>query len=411
MTTPRFLQIHSLHSYTAALLNRDDTGLAKRLPYGNAQRTRISSQCLKRHWRMDEHDPHALHNIDGAERAYRSRELVTERVIRPLKGSYPEAVIEALEPVFQKAVYGDKADKGKRSRQTLLLGEPELSWLTSEAARLAEAVNRAEVAKALAEVVTKAKAANADELLNTDELLAEAANKTKVAKAFAEAVTKVKAVDADTLLAEATNKVEVARAFAEVVTKAKAASAGELLAEVTNKSKVAKALAEAWSATFKNNIKTLREATVLPGGLASALFGRMVTSDPAANIDAPVYVAHAFTVHAEETEGDYFTAVDDLKREEDDSGADTIQETELTSGLFYGYAVIDLPGLIENCSGDQELAGQVVHNLTHLIAEVSPGAKRGSTAPFGRADLMLIEAGDRQPRSLAAAYRSSRFAR
>ena len=312
MTTSRFLQIHSLHSYTAALLNRDDTGLAKRLPYGNAQRTRISSQCLKRHWRMAEHDPHALHNIDGAERAYRSRELVTERVIGPLKENYPKAVIEALEPVFQKAVYGDKADKGKRSRQTLLLGEPELLWLAGEAERLAAEMNDVEAAK--------------------------------------------------TTLDE-------------------------------------------WSKKFKNNIKALREATVLPGGLTSALFGRMVTSDPAANIDAPVYVAHAFTVHAEETEGDYFTAVDDLKREEDDSGADTIQETELTSGLFYGYAVIDLPGLIENCSGDRELAGQVVHNLIYLIAEVSPGAKRGSTAPFGRADLMLIEAGDRQPRSLAAAYR------
>ena len=311
MTTSRFLQIHSLHSYTAALLNRDDTGLAKRLPYGNAQRTRISSQCLKRHWRTAEHDPHALHNIDGAERAYRSRELVTERVIRPLKENYPEAIIAALEPVFQKAVYGDKADKGKRSRQTLLLGEPEIAWLADEAARLAAEMNDVEAAR--------------------------------------------------TTLDE-------------------------------------------WSKKFKDNIKALRENTALPGGLASALFGRMVTSDPAANIDAPVYVAHAFTVHAEETEGDYFTAVDDLKREEDDSGADTIQETELTSGLFYGYVVIDLPGLIKNCSGDQELAGQVVHNLVHLIAEVSPGAKRGSTAPFGRADLMLIEAGDRQPRSLAAAY-------
>ncbi len=314
MTAPRFLQIHSLHSYTAALLNRDDTGLAKRLPYGNAQRTRISSQCLKRHWRTAEHDPHALHNIDGAEKAYRSRELVSELVIGPLKERYPEEVITALEPIFQKAVYGDKADKGKKSRQTLLLGEPEISWLADEAARLAAEIDGLESAEA-------------------------------------------------TL--------------------------------------------EGWPKTFKDNIKALRENTALPGGLASALFGRMVTSDPAANIEAPVYVAHAFTVHAEETEGDYFTAVDDLKREEDDSGADTIQETELTSGLFYGYVVIDLPGLIENCSRDQELAGRVVHNLVHLIAEVSPGAKRGSTAPFGRADLMLIEAGDRQPRSLAAAYRKA----
>ena len=61
MTTPRFLQIHTLHSYPAALLNRDDSGLAKRMPYGGSVRTRISSQCLKRHWRVAE-DEFALHN-------------------------------------------------------------------------------------------------------------------------------------------------------------------------------------------------------------------------------------------------------------------------------------------------------------------------------------------------------------
>ena len=32
MPEPRFLQIHTLSPYTAALLNRDDSGLAKRLP-------------------------------------------------------------------------------------------------------------------------------------------------------------------------------------------------------------------------------------------------------------------------------------------------------------------------------------------------------------------------------------------
>ena len=31
MTLPRFLQIHTLHNYSATLLNRDDAGLAKRL--------------------------------------------------------------------------------------------------------------------------------------------------------------------------------------------------------------------------------------------------------------------------------------------------------------------------------------------------------------------------------------------
>jgi hypothetical protein len=72
-----------------------------------------------------------------------------------------------------------------------------------------------------------------------------------------------------------------------------------------------------------------------------------------------------------------------------------------------GYVVVDMPGLISNCGGDRALAARVVHHLVHLIAEVSPGAKLGSTAPFGRADLMLIEAGDRQPRSLATAFRKA----
>lgn len=306
--TPRFLQIHTLTSYTAALLNRDDAGLAKRLPYGGALRTRVSSQCLKRHWRIAE-DPHALKTIDGAPAAFRSRELVTKKVLGGLRGRFGGEVIDALEPEFQIAVYGDKGTS-KSARQTLLLGEPELTWLANEAERLAGTGDPAAV----------------------------------------------------------------------------------------------KAAAQEWRKSFRSTIQAMREATALPGGLTAALFGRMVTSDPEANITAPVHVAHAFTVHAEESESDYFTAVDDLSG--DEPGADTIQETELTSGLFYGYVVVDLPGLLDNLGGDGALAGQVLHHLVYLIAEVSPGAKYGSTAPYGRAGLMLLEAGNRQPRSLAEAFRT-----
>lgn len=313
MTAPRFLQIHSLHSYTAALLNRDDSGQAKRLIYGGTSRTRISSQCLKRHWRLAD-DPYALSKLDGYVGSVRSRELVTEKVIAPLKDmSLSEGAQKALNDGFQKLVYGDKGAGEKKNRQTLLLGQPELDFFASEARRIA--------------------------MESGDEI----------------------------------KKIEVA------------------IGEIKK----------------SPNFKTLRENTQLPGGLTAAMFGRMVTSDPAANIDAPIHVAHAFTVHPAETEGDYFTAVDDLKRDEDDGGADTIQETEITCGLFYGYVVIDMPALIKNCGGDGNLASRLVHNLTHLIAEVSPGAKLGSTAPYGRADLMLVEAGDRQPRSLATAFRKS----
>lgn len=78
---PKFLQIHTLH------LNRDDSGRAKRLPFGGAVRTRISSQCLKWHWRGKtsradegmkyEDREFALHTIKEATRAERTPALRT----------------------------------------------------------------------------------------------------------------------------------------------------------------------------------------------------------------------------------------------------------------------------------------------------------------------------------------------
>lgn len=311
MPDPRFLQIHFLAPYTGALLNRDDSGLAKRLPYGGALRTRVSSQCLKRHWRLAD-DPHGLHTIDGAEAAFRSREVIDRKVFGDWSEGVDPEVTKAIREVLLKAVYGDKG-VDKKSRQTLLLGQVEVDYLTT--------------------------------------------------------------------------------------------TAQHLVAEAAGDANAAKAVAGAWAKAGKSNLKAMSEGAALPGGLTGALFGRMVTSDPKANIEAPVHVAHAFTVHAEEAESDYFIAADDLARDED-TGADTIQETELTSGLFYGYVVVDLPGLLRNLGGDARLAGDVLHNLLYLIAEVSPGAKQGSTAPYSRASFVLVEAGDRQPRSLAEAFRT-----
>ena len=169
--------------------------------------------------------------------------------------------------------------------------------------------------------------------------------------------------------------------------------------------KAAEKAAKEWEKGARANMKALRHSCTLPGGIAAALFGRMVTSDVEANLDAPVHVAHAFTVHGEESESDYFTVVDDLQGVEDEPGADHIGETELTSGLFYGYVVLDRKMLLDNLGGDAHMAGTVAEHLVHLIATVSPGAKLGSTAPYGYASWMLIEAGDCQPRSLAEAFR------
>ena len=326
MTTPRFLQVHTLHSYPAALLNRDDSGLAKRMPFGGAVRTRVSSQCLKRHWRTAQ-DEFAIHGISGAESAVRSRNVIERKIIEPLKaqGGVGDDVLAAVETAFNIGVYGSSGTS-ESGRQPLLLGLPEVEYLQSKAMEICD------------EHPSDAKAAG----------------------------------DAATAL------------FAR---------SGE-----------------------GNNFRAFRESATLPGGLEGALFGRMVTSDPGANIEAAIHVAHAFTVHPEESESDYFSVVDDLQGEDEDPGAAHIGDMELTAGLFYGYVVVDVPGLVSNLEGcdakdwqgaDRELAAKVVEHLLHLIATVSPGAKLGSTAPYSYAELMLVEAGTRQPRSLANAYRNS----
>ena len=325
MTLPRFLQIHTLHNYPAALLNRDDAGLAKRLPYGDAIRTRISSQCLKRHWRVAD-DAFALKNLD-VPMAVRSREtprLIKERLME----------VGVAEPLAQIAVEGlraagllDKAIelKGKdalATGQAVLLGYAEIEYLVQRCATLA----------------------------------------------------------------------------------------GEHTEEKALKTAIAAFLKDE-----KKNIEALRHGS----GLESALFGRMVTSDVLASRDASIYVAHAFTVHEAQVENDYFTVVDDLLKEAGEAGSAGIFDTELASGLYYGYLVVDVPQLVANLEGvpikdwahitaeQRALAGRVVQSLLHLVATVSPGAKRGSTAPFEWAKFMLVEAGDWQPRSLAGAFQNA----
>ena len=160
-----------------------------------------------------------------------------------------------------------------------------------------------------------------------------------------------------------------------------------------------------------DNFQAFRQSQSMPAGIIGAMFGRMMTSDPSANIDAAVHVAHAFTTHGEEKEIDYFTAMEELSG---DPGAGHIGDTEINSGIYYVYLCVDVRGLTANTVGcppeewldnDREISAEATSKLAGLVATVSPGAKKGSTAPYGYAKAMLVEAGDRQPRSLSGAYR------
>jgi CRISPR system Cascade subunit CasC len=336
----RFLQIHTLTSYPASLLNRDDAGFAKRIRFGGAERIRISSQCLKRHWRRHEGE-HSLRTL-GVPETLRSRRTFHLHVVRPLvEQGVPEDVALAVTEALTAAVLGDSAKAKERRKSAKKEGE--------------------------------------DQPIDARELRTEQ-------------VTVLGRPEVDYLLG-------VARQACDGVSDPKkaAASVKDLLGR-----------------DGRANLKALGNAM----GLDAALFGRMVTGDVLARGDAAIHVAHAFTVHEGQPETDYFSAMDDLLDRGDDEG-DTqlgsghIGTAELAAGLFHGYAVVDVPLLVSNLTGceagdwtsaDRGLAGEVVSRLVHLMATVSPGAKRGSTAPYSYAHLVLAESGSAQPRTLANAF-------
>lgn len=322
-----FLQFHTLTSYPAVLLNRDDAGFAKRIPFGGVTRTRISSQCLKRHWRTYDGNDN-LARIEGVEMSVRSRLSFDKFVLAPL-----------VEEGFDQ----HKAAAVVQALKTEVLGE-------SPKAR-------------------KEKEGNEDDSVRTSQL---------------------------TVLGHAELRFLLDQCR-------------EICSQIEDPKEAEKAVKEHFSKEAKKNLKGLKMA----GGLGAALFGRMVTSDVLARGDAAIHVAHAFTVHAEASESDYFSAVDDLVAAEGELGSGHINSVELTSGLFYGYVAIDLPLLVSNLEGcgrdewrqaDRSLAAEVIRRLISIVATVSPGAKLGSTAPHSYAQMMLIEAGDSQPRSLANAF-------
>lgn len=120
-----FLQIHTLTSFAAALLNRDDAGLAKRIPFGNAERMRVSSQCLKKHWRDE------LHRAIDLPGGIRSRMFFEREVFRRAiaDGVAVETAKQMTEALLKKLVQGGQ-DKTNplRLNQPVLFGKPEADY-------------------------------------------------------------------------------------------------------------------------------------------------------------------------------------------------------------------------------------------------------------------------------------------
>lgn len=339
-----FLQIHYLVSYPATLLNRDDTGLAKRMPFGGTPRIRISSQSQKRHWRIwirQQLQEKGSTITSGWRSRYFFSRVLVPRLEKELEKEgetsqeRAEALVQALvEHLFQHS--NSKNEKKKKNQDTLNALDLDQGVLFGQA--------------------------EADYFI--------------------------------TVLREAADKGDVQNVLKERLPKPGKRGSPE------NSNNLAALVRTAGEGNF-------------PFGFEGALFGRFITSDVAGTrMDAPVHVAHAFTTHAEQSEMDYFTLVDDLASAEE-TGAAHLNETELTTGVYYGYVVVDIPQLVSNITGcdpkdwrdgPAEEARTLLELLIQAIATVTPGAKLGATAPYARAHTVILETGTTQPRTLANAF-------
>ncbi|MBM7052134.1 type I-E CRISPR-associated protein Cas7/Cse4/CasC [Rothia sp. ZJ1223] len=134
-----------------------------------------------------------------------------------------------------------------------------------------------------------------------------------------------------------------------------------------------------------------------------SLFGRMLADAPDFNVDASCQVAHAIGVHESEPEFDYYTAVDDVVREAEESGAGMIGTVEMMSSTLYRYANINLDGLVKNLD-DKEAAHAAALQFIKSFISAMPTGKQNSFANRTLPEAVVVTLRDDRPVSYVNAF-------
>jgi CRISPR system Cascade subunit CasC len=149
--------------------------------------------------------------------------------------------------------------------------------------------------------------------------------------------------------------------------------------------------------------------SIFNGGKAVdlALFGRMLADMPEKNQNAACQVAHAISTHAVQREFDYYTAVDDLRREETPE-ADMIGTVEFNSACFYRYAAVDCEKLVQNLQGDRDLAKKGLRAFLEAFVVAEPTGKQNTFAAHNPPEFVAVSVRrNAAPRNLANAFETA----
>jgi CRISPR system Cascade subunit CasC len=155
------------------------------------------------------------------------------------------------------------------------------------------------------------------------------------------------------------------------------------------------------AAALKDARPRLIEALGKGHTLDIALFGRMVADRTELRVAAAASVQKAISTHAVDIEADYFTAVDDLDK---DNAAAHLDVATFTSCTFYRYATISLPDLAGNLSGDLDAAVAGADMFLTSFVNSIPKGKQTSTAAFTLPSVVVTALRGDRPVSLADAF-------
>jgi CRISPR system Cascade subunit CasC len=127
-----------------------------------------------------------------------------------------------------------------------------------------------------------------------------------------------------------------------------------------------------------------------------ALFGRMLATHGDLNVDAAVHYAHSLGANRLNRESDFFTAVDDFKRDEE-SGSAHLDSSEFNSSCHYRFASVNLDLLIKNLGGDSKKALKGLAAFIRSNVMAIPSARQSNFASYTLPAAVIIGVHDTQP--------------
>ncbi len=152
----------------------------------------------------------------------------------------------------------------------------------------------------------------------------------------------------------------------------------------------------------EKNKKKLQDILSSNPAIDIALFGRMVADDQNLNEDASAQVAHAISTHQVSNEYDFFTAVDDISKEES-QGAGMLGTVEYNSSTLYRYANVAAHELLNQLGSVEDTVG-AIRLFVEAFAKSLPTGKVNTFANQTLPQAILVTIRDDRPVNLVSAF-------